>query len=256
MKNMTFGTEPQFWNKDDNEKPTVGDIINRPAVVELLEVQPGETGLDTGCGAGRMTRLFARQGARMYGVDLDEKLLAIAVNAEQADPRNIEYQLGNITGLPYPSSSFDFVTAVSVLMYISCKELSAFYQEVVRVLHQSGRLVIAVTHPHLYENNSIARDGGRGGKWITLEPVSDESDSGETEQFTQQYVDIHGRCSVQRTWNHSLTDYLNLAGEAGLMLEETREIRFPEQLTHGRQGNVWGHKFGYPAYLQLKFKKF
>ena len=41
--------------------------------------------LDLGCGTGKMTRLFAKEGYDMIGIDASEEMLAIAMEQEKED---------------------------------------------------------------------------------------------------------------------------------------------------------------------------
>src|SRR5262245_17475433 len=48
------------------------DYLNTPAFLALLPDIAGLTGLDIGCGEGHNTRLLARRGARVTGIDIAE----------------------------------------------------------------------------------------------------------------------------------------------------------------------------------------
>jgi 2-polyprenyl-3-methyl-5-hydroxy-6-metoxy-1,4-benzoquinol methylase len=48
--------------------------LNNPAFLELVGDVPGRRVLDAGCGEGYNTRILARRGARMTGVDLSERM--------------------------------------------------------------------------------------------------------------------------------------------------------------------------------------
>jgi len=58
---------------------------NNPAFVEFAGDLSGKTVLDAGCGEGTNTRLFARRGARMTGVDLSTRMLEFARAEERRE---------------------------------------------------------------------------------------------------------------------------------------------------------------------------
>jgi 2-polyprenyl-3-methyl-5-hydroxy-6-metoxy-1,4-benzoquinol methylase len=51
----------------------------------------GQRICDLACGQGRVARHLADLGARVVGIDLSAKLLAIARCSEESEPRGIEY---------------------------------------------------------------------------------------------------------------------------------------------------------------------
>jgi trans-aconitate 2-methyltransferase len=60
---------------------TVYDRVSDPqvawaqAVVDRLDIRPGETVLDAGCGSGRVTELLLERGARVLAVDADAHMV-------------------------------------------------------------------------------------------------------------------------------------------------------------------------------------
>src|SRR5881409_939155 len=83
------------------------DYLNTPAFFALLPDVTGLAGLDIGCGEGHNTRLLAKRGAKMTAVDISERFLAHALQAERDEPLGIDYRLASAVALPFPDSSFD-----------------------------------------------------------------------------------------------------------------------------------------------------
>jgi cyclopropane fatty-acyl-phospholipid synthase-like methyltransferase len=97
-----------------------------------------ETGdlLDLGCGAGEpFDRMFADHGWRITGVDVSERMLALAsryvpeMNAVCADMRRIEFDAG----------IFDAVIAVYSLFHIPGSEHAAMFSKIHHWLRPNGR---------------------------------------------------------------------------------------------------------------------
>lgn len=101
---------------------------------------------DLACGQGIIARAFARNGARVTGVDLSARLLALAQAEEDTTPLGITYLRDDVqTGLALPEAAFDGVTCYMALMDIP--DLGATLTTVRRILRPSGWFAFAITHP-------------------------------------------------------------------------------------------------------------
>jgi SAM-dependent methyltransferase len=92
--------------------------------------------LDLGCGAGVEVVRFARGGARVTGVDIAER--AIALTCQNLAQQKLQARLETADGeaLPFPDASFDFVFAHGVMQYTSNDD--RLVSEVHRVLRPRG----------------------------------------------------------------------------------------------------------------------
>ena len=66
----------------------------------------GLVGLDIGCGEGHNTRLLARRGARVMAIDISERFVAHARQAEADDPKGIDYRVASAIDLPFDRGCF------------------------------------------------------------------------------------------------------------------------------------------------------
>jgi ubiquinone/menaquinone biosynthesis C-methylase UbiE len=102
--------------------------------------QPGWRVLDVGCGPGLLPALFSQAGCRAFGTDLDPAMLIPgALHAETA--------VADALRLPFPSSSFEMVTA-SNLLYLLADPLPALH-ECFRVLQPNGSLALLNPSEHM-----------------------------------------------------------------------------------------------------------
>src|SRR5215468_2298749 len=86
--------------------------LNNPAFLALIGDLRGRDVLDAGCGEGYNTRLLARAGARMSGVDISERMIALAVEEERRAPLGIHYHCTPYTRLdPFAAGTFDAVVS-------------------------------------------------------------------------------------------------------------------------------------------------
>ena len=108
-------------------------------------VQPGDTVLDLGSGAG-FDLLIASDvvgpEGRVIGVDMTDEMLAAArANAERAGKLNIELRKGTIEKLPVDDASVDWVISNCVINLSPEKE--RVFAEIARVLKPGGHFSIS-----------------------------------------------------------------------------------------------------------------
>lgn len=109
-----------------------------------VTVGPRDTILDVGCGGGKtIQRLLelAPEG-KVYGVDYSAASVAVAkrTNAVPIAAGRAEVQQASVSNLPFPSRTFDVVTAVETHYY--WPDLQVDLEEIRRVLKPGGRVVI------------------------------------------------------------------------------------------------------------------
>jgi SAM-dependent methyltransferase len=130
-------------------------LLNR-----MLDLQPGETLLDVGCGTGWFTRRFAvgdweNDAWNVTGVDRDAARLGFA----RIHGHGERYMEGDALELPFSSASFDCVVSVAALCCID--DWRRALAEMARVARR--RVVVGVLNRHSLLWREKGRDGGRGG---------------------------------------------------------------------------------------------
>jgi len=120
--------------------------LNNPAAFELIGDVTGLTVLDLACGEGYNTRILARRGAKVTGIDSSEKMIEFAKQEEEREKLGIRYEVMNAADLrEFSSHQFDLVTCFMSLQDVMDFEKAIL--EVARVLKYRGRFVFSMPHP-------------------------------------------------------------------------------------------------------------
>ena len=201
---------------------------NNPAFTEFVGDLSGKNVLDAGCGEGTNTRMFARRGARMTGIDLSEKMIAFAAAEESRDPLGVHYKRTSYTNLTmFDDGTFD--AAVSTMALMDGPDFPAAMREIARVLRPGGMLAFSILHPCFATKGFgwIRDDSGRAIKFTVADYFNDDP-------WIERWKFGHAPNTAQveefgvPRFDRTLSDYINPIIAAGLRLDEIREPRAPE----------------------------
>ncbi|TCS95924.1 MerR family transcriptional regulator [Hazenella coriacea] len=107
-------------------------------VVQWVQPQVGEIGLDLGTGTGNLAGLFLQRGMMIKGMDQSKEMLKVC---HQKHP-NIETRMGNFLAIPYDDQQFDFVVTSYALHHLTDEQKSLALIEMKRVCKPGGRICI------------------------------------------------------------------------------------------------------------------
>lgn len=130
------------WNAGgaDYDRISRGIADSIEHCVQRLDPHPGERILDLSTGTGWTSRVVARRGARVIGVDIASELLAAARARAGAEGLPIAYELGDAEELPFDDGHFDAVVSTCGVMFASRPEAAA--AELARVCRPRGRIAL------------------------------------------------------------------------------------------------------------------
>lgn len=136
--------------------------------------------LDAGCGTGRVGGELARRGHRVVGMDLDPEL----IEAARQDYPDVEWRIGDLTGLSLSGQEFDLIVcAGNVMPFLAPGTAPAVLTHFREHLAPSGRAIIGFGAGRGYDFADFFRDteeaglavAGRFATW-QLDPWTPVSD--------------------------------------------------------------------------------
>lgn len=102
--------------------------------------------LDAGCGNGYLSRLMAKKGAKVSGIDFSKHFIDYCKRREKEEPLGCEFQKGSLTDMSFfESEKFDIV--VSNIVMVDVQDYKTAFKEINRVLKQNGRFIWSNLHP-------------------------------------------------------------------------------------------------------------
>jgi ubiquinone/menaquinone biosynthesis C-methylase UbiE len=205
---------------DPNRKYQSDEVLFR-----LLGDVRGQRVLDAGCGQGYLSRVLARQGATVVGVENSTRFYELALEYLVEEPLNITYHRGSISHMPYLlSASFDAIVSNYVLMDV--RDYEAAVSEFARLLRPGGVAVAIISHPCFHT---------LGSGWLRVPP-----DSLRREERVRWMVDRYFSRGVwQEHWgpfdtpfigfHRTLSDYYRTFQAVGLRVTDLEEPSVTER---------------------------
>ncbi|MFC0030244.1 methyltransferase domain-containing protein [Micromonospora chaiyaphumensis] len=136
MSEDTMDATPGLVARLDAAETEAGVVRLRHRSYELLDLSPGASVVDVGCGTGRAVAELHQRGAAAIGVDPDELMIA---TARRRWP-GADFRMGSAESLPLPDQAVSGYRADKVLHVLP--DPSAALAEAHRVLTPGGRIVL------------------------------------------------------------------------------------------------------------------
>lgn len=132
------------YKKLRNNEINYNNIQEKPAMQSLLPDMNGKTILDLGCGFGQNCIDFLNRGAsRVVGIDISEKMLAIAKTDNASE--NIKYMHLDMNDIKTIDEKFDIVYSSLAFHYV--KSFSKLLSDINYLLKDNGLLIYSQEHP-------------------------------------------------------------------------------------------------------------
>ena len=176
-----------------------------PHFLKLLGDISGLTVLDAGCGQGYLSRILARRGAHITGIDISPKLIQIA--REQDPDHQITYQVADLChSLPEYRHRFDLVVSHFVLDDVY--DYKGFLSTLASLLKPGHRMILSMNNPYSFVVRGHVRDYFDTGKPYPYRGMAEEG------------VKVY-------FYHHTLEEYLDACFAAGFQLQRLLDIPTP-----------------------------
>ncbi len=111
-------------------------------------IRPGMRALDLGCNAGRFTFAMEDMGAIATGIDFAEIPLLHAKKVAERRKSRCQFNIGDITSLPYKANSFDLAFLPQNNGYLSYQTLESLTVQLKKILSDNG-IFLLIMHDEL-----------------------------------------------------------------------------------------------------------
>jgi len=121
------------------------ETVFRKSLLGQADVRPGQEILDFGCGTGTIAIMVKQNNpkALVTGIDVDEKIAAIAKRKIKQYGLGIEIDVYDGKSLPYKPKSFDKVISCLVFHHLERKQREETLTSLHRILKPGGEIHIA-----------------------------------------------------------------------------------------------------------------
>ncbi len=227
---VKYSASQESWEKNsqdwiDSCKIDMSGDINRqfiidPALWSLLGDVKNLSVLDAGCGNGYLTRLLAKRGAKVVGVDYSQTFVDYCEQIEAQMHLGCEFYKTSLTDLKnFPAQTFDLV--VSNIVMVDVLDYKEAFKEISRVLKKTGRFVWSNVHP-VFGRTAGAVD-------IRL-PRDSPRNEARYLKMIDRYFDSGGELldwMSKPTWQfmRTLEEYSKALKQAGFVISEIVEPR-------------------------------
>jgi SAM-dependent methyltransferase len=197
-------------------------------LIDLLGDIAGRDVLDAACGEGFLARLLASRGARVTGIDLSPRLIAMA---RAKDPEGtIDYRVADLT-VPMPELAERFDRIGSHLALNDIADHRSFAANMAAFVKPGGRVVLGLNSPYSF---------------VVRERVTDYFENGAT----SVYRGLSARGIKTHAYHRTLEEYLDAFLATGLRLVKLVDV--PE-----RAGHEWllPKECRFPLFMILAFEK-
>lgn len=224
---------------------------------EYLHVQPGDSILEVGCGAGDDSMALARMvlpSGRVVGIDAGKDMISEATKRAENSNLPVEFLIQDACNLDFPDNTFDGCRADQVFQHVGDPQKAL--REVVRVARPGAHIVICdpdwetlvIDSPHKETTRNIVNhrcDSFNSG-WIGRQLAGLFKSLGLTNVFVQADAFVLTDLSLaNRLWR--LRDTAERATEKGAISREDASIWISQLEEADRNGLFFGAVTGFAA---------
>lgn len=183
----------------------------------IIDVK-GKNVLDAGCGAGEDSKILAKKGATVIGIDISPDMIKLAKKTCKSN--GTKFYVRDMEKTGFKSAKFDIILSILSLMYK--RKIDGALSEFRRILKKNGEVVVVVPHPVRKMFKYTGNYFERGKHW-----------------------ERHGKMKYFNYYR-TMEDYINNVTSSGFILKEIKEIKSQVKKPT---------RYLYPCYLILRCVK-
>lgn len=137
------------WKKADKErwlKPSEDGVY----FAKVWKEEGAETILDLGCGLGRHTLYFGKNGFTVTAVDLSKDAVESTTSLCKEAGINISCRVADMMNFPFEADAFDRVFSYHVISHQDTAGVQAVIDEITRVLKPGGKVFLTLCSKQHY----------------------------------------------------------------------------------------------------------
>lgn len=236
------------WDAGYDER---GDRTRRESsdavLLDFLGDVTGQRVLDAGSGNGYLSRLLAKQGARMVAVENARRFHELALAYQEREPLPIEFHRASLSSMSFlAGASIDAAVANFVLMDVA--DYAGAMAEISRVLKPGGCFVCAISHQSTrFRWHMPALDSPRREDYTAWQ---------DDDYFVREpgYTQWGGFRPVLG-FNRPLRDYVAAARHTHLALRDLEEPELTAEASRALPAHLRRHAQRAAVSYVLRFKK-
>lgn len=214
MSKVTNCENIQAWDKNSNhviEKFTdEGDfyrqhVIN-PAFFSLLGNIKGKVILDAGCGQGYLSRLLAKRGAKVTGLESAKGLISYAIQKEKQEKLGIKYIQADLSNQKKEQNFYDII--LSNMVFMDIPDWKSAMKNCIKTLKPKGFFIFSISHPCFDE----------------------EQQKKPFVEIKNYFTKYQMKKPIGYSFHRTLSDYINFLIQEGCCLKKILEPQLPLEI--------------------------
>ena len=139
----------KFWDYNMQEGNSFHTKLIEPAQLSLLDLSPGETILDIGCGNGQFARRMARYGINVTALDISKEMIRLAKKRTVENTNLIKFLVIDVSSPEELAhlNQYTFDKAVSTMSLMDIGSIRPLISSLARLLPPKGIFVFSICHP-------------------------------------------------------------------------------------------------------------
>lgn len=231
-----------YWDEKMGEGNDFVDLLQWPAILRLLDPQPGQRILDIATGNGLTARRLASLGATVVAFDFSAELIKLAKSKPNPESR-ISYQILDATDesalLALGERTFD--SALCNMALFDMANIEPLFHALPKLLKPGGSFTFSICHPAFNNSSSthVAEERDNEG---TIQTVYSIKVSRYMNPYSAHGVALRDQPRPQLYFERPLQYYLNFGFANGFVLDGFEERAFPPDAPQ-KNPLSWGGAF-------------